>query len=175
MTPEFTRIIDIRHLEAKPVTITASAEEAKALAKRFLLVAVNELEATVTLTRDGPVVNAKGRLKADFVQSCAVSGEDLPMKVDEALEFRFVPATSIETEDLSADQEIEITSDDCDEIEYTGERFDLGEAVAQSLGLAIDPFATGPQANRVRQESGLLGEDKTGPFAALAALKNPKS
>jgi uncharacterized metal-binding protein YceD (DUF177 family) len=162
MTPEFTRIIDIRHLEAKPVTITASAEEAKALAKRFLLVAVNELEATVTLTRDGPVVNAKGRLKADFVQSCAVSGEDLPMKVDEALEFRFVPATSIETEDLSADQEIEITSDDCDEIEYTGERFDLGEAVAQSLGLAIDPFATGPDANRVRRNQACWARTRPG-------------
>jgi uncharacterized metal-binding protein YceD (DUF177 family) len=163
MTPEFTRIIDIRHLEAKPVTITASAEEAKALAKRFLLVAVNELEATVTLTRDGPVVNAKGRLKADFVQSCAVSGEDLPMKVDEALEFRFVPATSIETEDLSADQEIEITSDDCDEIEYTGERFDLGEAVAQSLGWpsipsppALRPIACGRnRACWVRTRPGL--------------------
>ncbi|WP_068093873.1 YceD family protein [Novosphingobium rosa] len=174
MTPEFTRIIDIRHLEDKPVTLTASAEECAALAKRFLLVAVNQLEATVILTRDGANVTAKGRLKADFVQSCAVSGEDLPMKVDEPLDFRFVPASSIAPEDLSADQEIEITSDDCDEIEFEGERLDLGEAVAQSLGLAIDPFATGPEANRVRQKSGLLGEDKTGPFAALAALKNPK-
>lgn len=174
MTPEFTRIIDIRHLEDKPVTLTASAEECAALAKRFLLVSVNALEATVILTREGPVVSAKGRIKADFVQSCAVSGEDLPVVVDEPLDFRFIPATDAAPEDLSADQEIEITSDDCDEIEYSGERFDLGEAVAQSLGLAIDPFATGPEANRVRQESGLLGEDKSGPFAALAALKNPK-
>jgi uncharacterized metal-binding protein YceD (DUF177 family) len=174
MTPEFTRIIDIRHLEDKPVTLTASAEECAALAKRFLLVAVNALEATVTLNRDGANVSAKGRIKADFVQSCAVSGEDLPVVVDEPLDFRFVPATDAAPEVLSADQEIEITGDDCDEIEYSGERFDLGEAVAQSLGLAIDPFATGPEANRVRQESGLLGEDKTGPFAALAALKNPK-
>lgn len=174
MTPEFSRIIDIRHLEDKPVTITASAEECAALAKRFLLVSVSRLEATLTLTRDGTDVNAKGRLLTDFVQSCAVSGDDLPVSVDEPLLFRFVPAVEIAPEDLSADQEIEITEEDCDEIEFTGERFDLGEAVAQSLGLAFDPFATGPDANRVRKESGLLDEDRSGPFAALAALKTPR-
>ena len=53
---------------------------------------------------------------------------------------------------------------------YEGERIDLGEAVAQSLALAIDPFAIGPEAEKVRA-SGLLGEENLSPFAALAALK----
>ena len=59
-----------------------------------------------------------------------------------------------------------------DEIFYEGDSFDLGEAVAQSLALAIDPFACGPDADRVRQEKGLSADDQpSGPFAALAALK----
>ena len=50
-------------------------------------------------------------------------------------------------------------------------QLDVGEAVAQSLALAIDPFAVGPDAERARQQAGLLDEGQAGPFAALAALK----
>ena len=42
------------------------------------------------------------------------------------------------------------SADECDEIGYSGTIFDIGEAVAQSLALAIDPFATGPQAEAAR-------------------------
>ena len=165
--PEFTRIIDIRHIDSKPVELVASAEECRALAKRFALVSVDRLAATLTLSRDADAVTARGRLKAAIVQSCAVSAEDLPAKIDEALALRFVQELS---GDPSEDDEIELSDADCDEIPYEGERIDLGEAIAQSLALAIDPFAVGPDAEKMRA-SGLLGEDKLSPFAALAALK----
>ena len=48
---------------------------------------------------------------------------------------------------------------------------DPGEAVAQSLALAIDPFAEGPGAEEARRRAGILSESAAGPFAALAALK----
>mgnify|MGYP006139369497 CR=1 FL=1 len=60
---------------------------------------------------------------------------------------RFVPEGSIEVAD---DEEIELASDSPDEIEFDGESFDVGEAVAQSLGLAINPYAEGPRADAVR-------------------------
>lgn len=170
--PEFTRIIDIRHIDDKAILLTASAEEAKALAHRFDLVSVDRMEASVTLTREDTAFVARGRLRAAIVQSCAISGEDLPVTIDEPLHLRFIPATDAPIE--PTDEEIEISEDDCDVIDFTGERFDLGEAVAQSLGLAIDPFAEGPEADRVRREVGLSGENQSGPFAALAALKSPK-
>jgi len=66
---------------------------------------------------------------------------------------------------------IEVGAEDLDGMEYTGGAFDLGEALAQDLALAVDPFATGPAAERARQEAGLAGEAVSGPFAALAALK----
>jgi len=164
---EFSRIIDIRHIEDKPLTLEPSQDEAAALAKRFSLVSIRQLQATLTLSRDGAAVVAKGRLKANFVQSCAISAEDLPQKIDEALLLRFVPESQL---DIKPDEEMELSDADCDDIPYSGERFDLGEAVAQSFALSIDPFAEGPMAAQVRA-SGLLGEEKSSPFAALAALK----
>ena len=70
-----------------------------------------------------------------------------------------------------SDDEIELDDAACDEIEYEGTAFDLGEAVAQTLALAIDPFAEGPNAEAARKAAGLSDESSSGPFAALAALR----
>ena len=163
--PELPRLVDARQITAKPITIEATPEERKALARRFGIVAVHQLQATVRLERTGEAVLARGRLSASIVQSCAVSGEDLPVRIDEPLALRFVPAAEVEEE------EIELDAEDLDEIPFEGDEFDLGEAVAQSLALAIDPYAVGPEAERVRKEAGLSDEGASGPFAALAALK----
>jgi len=162
--PEFSRLVDERQLTPKPISIEATAEERKALARRFVIVAVQQLQATVRLERIGEAVAAHGRLSASIVQSCAVSGEDLPVRIDEPLALRFVPAKPVEVE------EIELEADALDEIPFEGDAFDLGEAAAQSLALAIDPYATGPEAERLRKEV-LSDEAASGPFAALAALK----
>lgn len=163
--PEFSRLVDRRHLSGHPVKLVAGAAEREALARRFGLVAIERLEATVALEADGDAVTAEGTLSAEIVQSCAVSGDDLPVTISEPLALRFVPETA------SAEEEVELEQEELDQIPYTGTAFDLGEAVAQSLALAIDPYATGPNAERVREEKGLAGEEASGPFAALAALK----
>jgi len=163
--PEFSRPIDPRHLPAGQVTLTASAEERAALAVRFGLVSIGKLEAEVTLTPDGEAVEAAGRLEAEIVQSCAVSGEDLPARIDEPVALRFVPAAP------ATEEEVELEAGELDEIPFDDHTFDLGEAIAQSLALAIDPYPVGPDAERVRKEAGLLDEGAAGPFAALAALK----
>ena len=74
---EFSRGYDAAALPTTAQQITASAEECRALARRFGLVAVKSLAATLTLTRDGPAVRARGKLSAKIVQSCAVSGENV--------------------------------------------------------------------------------------------------
>lgn len=161
---EFTRMIDLRHLPSTPLGLTADASECAALAARFGLVAVKRLTATVTLTADVAVVNVKGKLTADVVQSCAVTGEDLPARIAEPVSLRFVPAQA-----HGAD-EVELDAADLDEIEYTGLQFDLGEALAQTMALGIDPYAEGPGADAARRAGGLLGEQASGPFAALKGL-----
>lgn len=166
---EMPRPVRLRQVDGGTLRIEANAEERTALARRFGVVAVDRLTAEVALEREGEEVAASGRLEADLIQSCGVSGEDFPVRIAEPLAFRFVP----EVVRGVTDEEVELEAADLDEIEYTGDAFDLGEAVAQSLGLAIDPYAEGPGAEAARRAAGIVPDDApTGPLAeALSALK----
>jgi uncharacterized metal-binding protein YceD (DUF177 family) len=164
---EFARTYDPRLLPGAEQVLTASTEECAALARRFDLVRIDRLEARIMLDKDGVATTAVGRLLADIVQSCAVSGEDLPVSIDEPVSLRFVP----EGAPSAPDEEIELEADELDEMAYAGSQFDLGEALAQTLALAIDPYAEGPNAEAARKAAGLNEPEASGPFAALAALK----
>ncbi|MFN3470467.1 MAG: YceD family protein [Novosphingobium meiothermophilum] len=165
--PEFSRLVDLRQITAQPLLLEPDEAERRRLAARFGISAIRSMRAEVLLIADGPKVEARGRLVASIIQPCAISGEDFPVSIDEPIHLRFVPPAG----DHAPDEEVEITAEDCDEIEYEGTAFDLGEAVAQSLALAIDPFAEGPDADRARAEHNLSGDAASGPFAALAALR----
>lgn len=167
-------MVKARPLPAEPVVIEASAEERTALAKRFGLGAVHSLRAEVALESKPRAIRATGRLKAAIMQPCAISTELFPVTIDEPVDLRFVEDSERPmTEDEA--QEIELEADDCDEIAFTGEMFNLGEAVAQTLGLAIDPYAEGPNADAARLAAGIVAEgEQDGPMAAmLAALQKP--
>lgn len=168
---ELTRMMKARPLPGDPVVIEASESERTALAHRFGLGAVTALRAEVMLEQKPRAIRATGRLTARLMQPCAVSGEDFPVRVDEPIDLRFVEQRSLAAGEDG--EEIELEADDCDEIEYSGEMFDLGEAVAQTLGLAIDPYAEGPNADAARKAAGIVAEgEQDGPLAAmLAALK----
>jgi uncharacterized metal-binding protein YceD (DUF177 family) len=167
MTPEFSRIYDKRHLAAAPVELVASETEREALARRFGIIAVNRFEAKVDLIAQGDRVSASGKLSADLIQSCAITGDDLPTTVREAVNIVFVP----EQDEPQGDTDMELTGNEPDEIPYSGTAFDLGDALAETLGLAIDPYATGPDADAAREKYGLNDEGPKGPLAeALAKL-----
>lgn len=171
---EFSRMVRLRPLPADPMVIEANAAELAALAKRFDLPQIIALRAEVDLEHEGKTVRASGRLEASIVQACAISGEEFEVSISEPLAMRFVEEGRIDPA-LSEDEEIEIelSADELDEIEYSGDSFDLGEAVSQSLGLAIDPYAEGPNADAARKAAGISGDDApSGPLAeALKALK----
>lgn len=172
--PELTRLVKTRPLPAEPVVVEADAAERLALAARFGLSAIENLRADVTLASEANAVLGTGILKAEVMQPCAVTGEDFAVSIDEPIALRFVRESrlrEIETED--GEIEVDLSADDSDEIEYSGDAFDLGEAIAQTLGLAIDPYAEGPGADEHRRAAGIVREgEQEGPLAAaLAALK----
>ncbi len=167
MAPEYSVPVDLREVNDVPLTLVPDEAARRRLAGRFGISAIPAMEATVRLLREGDRVTVTGRLVANVIQACRVSAEDFPVHIDEPVHLRFVPPVG----EIVLDEEIELTADACDEIEYEGTAFDLGEALAQTLALAIDPFAEGPNADSFRAEHGLTGETTTGPFAALAALK----
>lgn len=172
--PEFSRLIKARPLPAGLVEVEASEAERAALADRFGIISIGELKAEVSLEERKAAICAIGTLEASVTQSCAVSGEDFPVSINEKVDLRFVRESALpanRTED--GEIEIELSIDDGDEIEFSGEAFDLGEAIAQTLGLAIDPYAEGPNAVEARKKAGIVAEgEQGGPMAeALAALK----
>lgn len=169
-TPEFSRMVDLRGITDAPVELSANPAECAALAERFGLVAIERLTAHLRLVPKGRDVAVSGQLSAAVIQSCAVSGDDLPAAISEDIAIRFVPLATLEAGE--EDEEVELSAEDLDVIGYAGTSFDLGEAVAQSLALAIDPFAVGPDADTVRREQGLMEEEASGPLAeALRGLR----
>ncbi len=170
---ELVRLVKPRALPAGAMTIVASAAECAALARRFGVTAIHALKAEVSFDEKDGAVLADGTLAASIEQPCAVSRDDFTYDVTEPLSLRFVPESSGRA--YEPDEEIELDSDDLDEIEYAGETFDIGEAIAQTLGLAIDPYREGPGAEAVRQDAGIESDENrapSGPLAeALAALK----
>lgn len=170
-TGELTRMVRADRLPAEPMTVEASEEEREALAQRFGLAAIERLEARLGFEPDGNAVAAKGTLAASFTQECAVSGEPFANRIEEAIAMRFVPESGMA--EVSPDEEIELDADELDDIPYTGDSFDVGEAIAQSFVLALDPYAEGPGADEARREAGIASDDAPrGALAdALAALK----
>ena len=164
--PEFSRMVDRRAITAAPVVLTATDAECAALAERFAIVAVRHLTATVSLEAQGEEVRATGNVEAGVVQACAVSGDELDVSISEPLALHFVPTSALPEYD--PDEEVELTEEELDQIPYDGTAFDLGEAVAQSLALAIDPYLEGPNADETRRQHGLVEEGEAdGPLADM--------
>ena len=170
-TPEFSRPVSLRQIDSRPVTIEANEAERAALSRRFDIAGIERLVATLDLVRDGTKVRISGAMQATIDQICSVSGEEFRHSLEDDVALVFVPALP-----RSSDQqevEIELEREELDEIEYEGDAIDIGEAVAQTLALAIDPYAEGPDADAARKRAGITGDDApSGALAeALAALK----
>ena len=166
--PELSRPVRLDTLGEgdRAVSVTTTETERAALAARFGLVAIDALEAEVSLRRLGERIDCEGRLRATVTQSCVASGDPVRATLDEPFAIRFVPAQEGEM-----DEEIELGADDLDTIEYDGSSVDVGEAVAQTLALALDPFPRAPGAEQALRDAGVMDEEEAGPFAALGALK----
>ncbi len=166
--PEFSRVVPLSEIGAMVVahSLKADAEQRAALAKRFDLLTLDVLSAEVTLCKDDVGIIAAGHLTAELTQRCVVSEQSVPAMISEKFSIRFVPESDAET-----DTEIELGLEDCDTVFHDGRIIDLGEAVAQTLALSIDPFPRSPNADDMLKKAGVKGEHEAGPFAALAALR----
>jgi uncharacterized metal-binding protein YceD (DUF177 family) len=168
--PEFSRVFPARDLlsEQRQGVLTATAQECAALARRFDLAAIAHLRADYMLSPEAEGILLTGKLDAAISQYCAVSGEPFDALVTAPLHLRFVDTLAA---GAAEGDEIELAEDDCDEMLIEQGRIDVGEAIAQSLLLALDPYPEGPGADHARAVHGLNAPAASGPFAALAALR----
>jgi uncharacterized metal-binding protein YceD (DUF177 family) len=162
---EFFRPIEVGTLPAGETVreIAATAAERAALAERFALLALDRLEARVRLERlAGSLVRLRATLSADIVQACVVTLEPVVSRIDEDFTLLYGAAQDGAGEIMLSGEEelVEPLVDDT---------IDIGEAVAQQLSLAIDPFprAPGVAVSATAEPTA----ERQSPFAALAKLK----
>lgn len=152
------------------IDLTATDEERAALSTRLGLMGIERLSAHCVLDHVSGAapgaIRARGRIKAALTQACVASGEPLPAYVDEAFELHFQPEPT-----RVPDDEIELSGDELDVIFHDGSAIELGEAIADTLAVSLDPYPRGPNAEVALQQAGVISEEQAGPFAALAALK----
>jgi len=165
---EFPRPVRIDSLGDGPRAIAIEADEAEraALARRFGLIGIDRVVARADVARAGEAITVRGRLQAQVTQACVASGEPIEAAVDEPFELRFLP------DGAAGEEEIELDESDLDVIGYDGNAIDLGEAAAQTLALALDPFPRAPSADAALREAGVVDEEIAGPFGILKALKD---
>ena len=172
--PEFSRRIQVDALGDGEVTreIEATADERKALAKRFGLLALESLTAKLRLRRPVGklVIRVTGSYEAEVVQACVVSLEPVASRLDGKLArcYGLAPAVAeVEREIL-----VDLDEDEPPEPVPPG-GIDLGEVVAEQLALDMDPY---PRAEGARLERAEWGDDaeRDSPFRVLGTLKERK-
>lgn len=163
--PEFARPVDLTRVgeSGSRMTVEAGPAERAALAKRFGLPAIDSLRAELDLRRirGGAAVRLSGQITADVTQSCVVTLEPVKQHVDEAFEILYSDEVTDEQSTIGADVAWPEPLPDG--------TLDVGEAVAEQLSLALDPY---PRAPDVALEKQWTGEREAAkPFAALDKLR----
>lgn len=167
--PELSRPLIVDRIASGGVHehIVARPAEREALAARFGLAALPSLEAWLdaALAPNG-MVRLTGRLEAEVVQTCVVTLEPLPSRLECPLGALFAPPGLMGQADpeTACDPEAE----DPPEAIVNG-RIDLGEVVAQNLALALDPYPRKPGATFREPLAGSGGREEgfPNPFVRL--------
>jgi uncharacterized metal-binding protein YceD (DUF177 family) len=173
---EFTRPqrLDTIGAGESEVQVQAEPGERTALAARFGLKAIDRLAASYRIRRDAQGIIATGHLSAQVTQACIITDEPVPATIEEDFAIRFLA----EGEEGSED-ETELSEDECDIVFYSGGAIDLGEAAAESLALALNPYPRSANAEAALRDAGVISEEEakrqaeeSGPFGGLAGLRD---
>jgi uncharacterized metal-binding protein YceD (DUF177 family) len=160
MIPEFHRPMALDRIGPRglDLTVEANAAECSALAVRMNLPAVLAVSCAFHLIRESrDIVLARGVLRARVTQVCVISLEEFDADVQEIFQIRFVPSGE-EADDIDPESD--------DEIPFEGNLIDLGEAAAEQLGLALDPYPRMPGVEMPEVDE----DPEPHPFAALRRL-----
>jgi len=170
IAPEFSRTVRVDTLgeTARGMNVEAAEAERIGLARRFGLIAIDRLRADLALTRKDAEIAMEGRLFARIVQACVATGVPLVAEIEAPFELRFRP----QPDPAERGDEVELGAGELEMIFYDSEAIDVGEAVAETLLLNLDPYPRAPGAAQALKEAGVKSEAEAGPFRALAGLRD---
>ncbi len=162
--PEFSRplLVDRVSRAGSLEKLSADPKELAALARRMRLPAIHSLSAEIRATPwRGGGMKLEGHLTADIEQVSVISLEAFRETVSVPVSRYFLPPGAV------VENEGE---DDADPIE--GGTIDLGEVVAETLALDLEPYPRKPGeafAEHVEDEGAT--PERQSPFAVLAQKK----
>ncbi|MGE0713867.1 MAG: DUF177 domain-containing protein [Alphaproteobacteria bacterium] len=167
--PEFSRPVTVDRIDRRGLSRVIEATEAEraALARRFDLLALDRLTATARLrsVNGGTAIRLDATFEADVVQSCVVTLEPVPGKVAGSFAILYTRQDDDGDEvDLAFEDEVVEPLD--------GDSVDVGEAVAQELSVALDPYPRAPGVALPPLDEAAEGrhEDASSEASAFAAL-----
>lgn len=170
MTLEWSVPISLDRITSAPfsMTIEPNQQEKEALAKRFHLVSLKDLKAhfTITLHPETKGYLIFAQIKAQIVQSCVISLQDVPADIAFTIDLLLRP---LEKEEILED--ILGGFDETRDIEpLENDKIDLAELAAQYLSLHIDPYPKSQHASNEILEK-LQQESKGYPLSNLEKLQ----
>jgi uncharacterized metal-binding protein YceD (DUF177 family) len=146
LTPEFSRLISIARIPPQGVEefLEAKPAEREGLAKRFDLISVKSLTAQLDVHPGvKQTITVTGSMHAEVIQRCIVTLEPVSALLDVDVVTHFIPAEN-HREGAGPPH----ADDMVDEFEvFSGGKIDLGETVAQYLGINLDPYPRKPGAS----------------------------
>lgn len=148
------------------VVLEASGPERDALAADLDIVGIDRLVARLHVSAGRDRVRVTGRVEADIRQTCVVTLDEFPSRLDEEVTVEFSAAGRA---DVEVGGEVEADLDAPDRL--IDERIDLGAVTAEFLALGLDPYPRKPGATfETSSDEG----GTSSAFGALADFKTEK-
>lgn len=149
----------------------ASRAEMEAIARMLDLATLDGLALDYRIDRGGGGrLHLAGTLHADVTQTCVVTLEPVAARLDVPVEVEFWPASLVEELERNAEEQGSLGLLDWPETIVDG-KIDLGPVIYESLATALNPYPKREGASFDWSQGQPEEPAKTGPFAALAALK----
>jgi len=135
---------------------------------RFGLPAIHNLAAELKVSRwRGEGLRIEGRFSADLDQICVVSLEAFRSTLSDTFESYFLPAGRKAGKDEAAIEE-------GDAEPFENGVIDMGEAVAEAMAVALDPYPKKPGVSFEDIVEDTDSSQEQNPFAGLSQLKKGK-
>lgn len=145
--------------------IQPQAEICRQIARSLDLLALDSLDAVLTVTPAREGWRLTGRITAEVVQACGITLEPLPVSIDRDFVIDLVDRLP----DGESDREIEVSVDDDAPDLIENGKIDLGQYVVEQLVLSLDPFPRKPGAEFVQPPEPV----EISPFSVLKQFKRP--
>lgn len=172
----FTVDVDDVQIEPRAYKLKASEQEMTELKERFGLVKLSSFNANVAVSCEpkAKAIWIRGDIAAELVQQCVVTLGDVPEQVAEPFELMLV---SPEVAEQFDEDEVYLDPKAPDYDAFEGDTLPVGEMVAQTLSVLMNPYPKQADA-KITVQSGQgvsINEDleeKPNPFAVLSKLRD---